>query len=538
MHDTIRKRERTLMALAAAAIALSAIASTMYFARIDLTSSRAFTLSEAARGLHDEIPESVRISYFVSKSLADRHPGPGAIEDLLRELEAANKGKVRVRVVDPTKDSSEADRFGLAAQQMQVVEKSEQRVALVYTGIVVEYLDRHESIPAILSTETLEYEIVKAVRSVVGDIHLVAGLLVGDEDKSVSADYQTLSSVLAGAGYEPREIRRGAAVEDDVSVLFVLGNAAMDRYDAAFVDAYIMRGGKAFFAVKGVNVDPNRGLAAAAVPDGGLLSTLSAYGFEVRRNLVLDQSNLTVPFQTQRQSGGLQIQYVRYPHWVAVDADFVDADSPLTARFAGLDLYWPSALELKPAPGASYTKLAWTTPKAWLQTSRFAAGPEDQGLYALERTETGGQYLLAASATGSFPSAFAAGDRPYRDGAPAAPAPAAVSPETRLVVVSSGDFLTDLMRMSDSGFNASFALSAADWLSSRDDLISIRSRATSDTRLNRIKDAGLRDFLVALTYAVCLGLVPLGIVVYALARSAGRNRLERESRAVSKGGAA
>ncbi|PKL07449.1 MAG: hypothetical protein CVV51_14030, partial [Spirochaetae bacterium HGW-Spirochaetae-7] len=33
---------------------------------------------------------------------------------------------------------------------MQVVERSEQRLALVYTGIVVEYLDRHETIPAIL----------------------------------------------------------------------------------------------------------------------------------------------------------------------------------------------------------------------------------------------------------------------------------------------------------------------------------------------------------------------------------------------------
>ncbi|HQO65588.1 MAG TPA: GldG family protein, partial [Spirochaetales bacterium] len=167
MIETLRKRERLLLALIVVGLVLAAVASTMYYARLDLTSTRMFTLSDAAKALRNEIPESVRISYFVSKSLADRHPGPGEIEDFLRELESVSKGKVRVRVVDPSDDPAEVDGFGVAAQQMQVVERSEQRVAIVYTGIVVEYLDRHETIPSVLSTATLEYELVKAVRAVV-----------------------------------------------------------------------------------------------------------------------------------------------------------------------------------------------------------------------------------------------------------------------------------------------------------------------------------------------------------------------------------
>lgn len=528
----LKKQERLLALLVSLGLVLAAIASTMFYARLDLTSSKAFTLSKAARALHGEIPETVRISYFVSKSLADRHPGPGAIEDLLRELEAANKGKIRVRIVDPTKDPTEAEQFGVAAQQMQVVERSEQRVAMVYTGIVMEYLDRHETIPAVLATETLEYELVKSIRAVVGDIHLVAGLLVGEDDKSVANDYQTLSGSLQRAGYEPREVSRGTVIEDDIDLLFVLGNASLDRYDAAFIDSYLMRGGKAFFAVKGVTINPEYGLVAAAVPEGGLLPVLAHYGLEVQRRLVLDQSNLTVPFQTPRQGGGYQIQYVRYPHWVAIDSRFVDPESPMTARFAGLDLYWPSPLLLRPVAGVAYEELAKTTPKAWLQTRDFAAAPDDQSRYALELAETAGQYLVAVSATGAFPSAFAAGDAPVRDGAPPPPAPvSSTSSPTRIVVVSSGDFLTDLIKMSDSGFNISFALSAADWLSSHDDLIAIRSRAVADVRLNKIQDQGLRDFLIALTYIVTLGVVPLGVAVWGLARFARRNRAERESRA-------
>ncbi|HPG85788.1 MAG TPA: Gldg family protein [Spirochaetales bacterium] len=537
MIETLRKRERLLLALIVVGLVLAAVASTMYYARLDLTSTRMFTLSDAAKALRNEIPESVRISYFVSKSLADRHPGPGEIEDFLRELESVSKGKVRVRVVDPSDDPTEVDGFGVAAQQMQVVERSEQRVAIVYTGIVVEYLDRHETIPSVLSTATLEYELVKAVRAVVSNDVQVIGLLVGDADKSLAGDYQTLRGNLARAGYETRELERGRAVDDDVDVLFVLGNAAMDRYDSAFVDAFVMRGGKTFFAVKGVDVRADYGLAASAVPDGGLLSMLSSYGFDVDRSLVLDQSSLTVPFQTQGPTGSYQIQYLRYPFWIIVDERFVSDDSPMTARFGGLDLFWPSPLRLRPVEGVEYVELAKTSPKAWLQTERFAAGPDDQALYALERDGTGGQYLLAASASGSFRSAFSAGDPPYRDGAPPLAPTRVESEPTRMVVVSSADFLSDLMRMSDSGFNASFALNAADWLASSDDLIAIRSRAVADTRLNRIDDDGLRDFLVAVTYIVCLGIVPFGVVAFAFARSARRRGAEAASRP-SRGGAA
>ena len=86
MIETLRKRERLLLALIVVGLVLAAVASTMYYARLDLTSTRMFTLSDAAKALRNEIPESVRISYFVSKSLADRHPGPGEIEDFLHDL--------------------------------------------------------------------------------------------------------------------------------------------------------------------------------------------------------------------------------------------------------------------------------------------------------------------------------------------------------------------------------------------------------------------------------------------------------------------
>lgn len=530
--DEARRRERFLLWLGLSALILAAFAGSRWYFKLDLSRDRASTLSAPARELYKSLPEGLRVTYYVSRQLKDRHPGPAAVEDLLRELESRSRGLVRVRVVDPAKDPSEAERFGVAPQQLQVVERSEQRVAIVYSGVVLEYLGAHETIPALIDTATLEYDIVRLARGLAGAKRPVAAMLVGDADKSLENDYASLKAALERAGYLARPQERGRPVEADADLLFVLGNAALDRYDAYFVDEFIMRGGAAFMALKGVDVNPDYGLLAEALPPGGFLAALAAYGVDIRRELVLDQLNLTVPFQTQGPGGALSLRYVRYPHWIAVDARNAEASHPIGASFAGLDLFWPSPMELRAPVGVTATALARTSPRAWRQTKDFAAAPEDEYRYEDERAATGGQFVVAAALSGPLPSVFASGDLPSRDGEPALSPPARnAAADARLVVVSSADFLTELLRMSGSGFNLSFALAAADWLSADADLAAVRTRGQADLRLNKIQDEGLRELVVGLGYAVNLIAMPALVAALGLLRAASRRRREAAARA-------
>jgi ABC-type uncharacterized transport system involved in gliding motility auxiliary subunit len=415
---------------------------------------------------------------------------------------------------------------------MQVQEGSEARIATVYSGIVVEYLDDYRVLPSLLSTDNLEYEIVKAVRSLVRGTVPVAALLEGDGDKNPESDYRVFRTALARAGYEVRDISRGRAVEPDVTVLFVLGNAALDDYDAFFVDRYLSAGGHVFVAARGVRVDVDRGLMAQALPSNALLNMLAAYGVEIPQELVLDPSCLTVPFQTQGPQGGSSYKYVRYPHWVVTDKRNTDPSHPVTARYSGLDLYWPSPLELDKIEGLTYVPLVKSSSNAWKQTKDFAAGPEDEKRYGDEEEATRGQYLLAAAVSGTFPSAFERRSPPMRPGASDAP-PAPIQSNQRLpgrlVVVGSSDFLTDLMSMSQSEFNASFAIAAADWLSSDSDL-PLPATASDSRRLAPLDNSGVRIFHVRFVYFVNMILVPALVAAYALFRFFHRKRAEHAAR--------
>ena len=252
MEQNIRKRRSlVILSLSLAVIVAAVLVTDRFNLRLDLSADGANTLSKASRSLYKEIPEQLRITYYVSPTLADRHPGPRAIEGFVRSMAAASHGKIEFESVDPSagKKESAVEALGVAPQRMQIVEKNEQRVALVYSGIVVQYLDHTQVLPFVLSTDTLEYDLVKAIKAAIADRKQVATVLVGDADKSLANDFKALSQALQQSGWDSKEIHPGDEVPPDTSVLLVLGNTALDDYDAYRIDAYLASGGRALFAV-------------------------------------------------------------------------------------------------------------------------------------------------------------------------------------------------------------------------------------------------------------------------------------------------
>ncbi|MEI6874852.1 MAG: hypothetical protein WCL50_06950 [Spirochaetota bacterium] len=84
-----RQRSLILLALTAAVTVAALLVVGRFAFRLDLSADHSQSLSKVARGLGSEIPERLHITYYISPNLSSRHPGPRAIEDLLREFEAS-----------------------------------------------------------------------------------------------------------------------------------------------------------------------------------------------------------------------------------------------------------------------------------------------------------------------------------------------------------------------------------------------------------------------------------------------------------------
>ena len=95
---------------------------------------------------------------------------------------------------------------------------------------------------------------------------------------------------------------------------------------------------------------------------------------------------------------------------------------------------------------------------------------------------------------------------------------------SRIVVVGSADFATDLMGMTSSNFNAAFVADAAEWLASGDELVAMKSRGVRDPRLGKVQDPAKRSALMTLSYIVNIGLVPGAVILYGVLRAGKRKR--------------
>jgi ABC-2 type transport system permease protein len=541
-----KKQHTVIASLSILIMVLLILLSRRLWIRMDMTSSKAYTLSPASRNLHNEIEETMRITYYLSSKLLSIDPSPSEITDILREYEARSRGKIKVTVKDPGKEAQDAEHYGLYSQQLQNIEQGEASFSVVYSGIVIEYLNRYEALPWVFSLDTLEYDLTSRIRSLVNGKQRELGVIAPEYQKSWSEYYGFFNQTLTQGGFSVLQLRPGEEIPDTLPALFVLGGAEELEETALYrIDRYIQLGGRVFFAVESVDVDFTNTWQGRFKEDKGLLAMISFYGATVGPSLVLDKASLLLPF---RDPMNQQFRMIRYAPWVGVMEDRGNKTHPLTSGFGGLDLFWACPLTLTlPESGAVRGEALFTSsPEAWLMTGDFVLRPDQSAMFAYGADESRGEQILAAALEGKFPSWFAGVEKPGSkknqsaeseadseddseddfDAAEELPDMPAAPKDSRIIVVGDSDIAGSLIQYTQSqqSINLNFLLQAADWLGNDDDIVGIRNRKSGTGRLDRITDDDKRSALMKFSRILNVFLVPIAIIIFGIYRLVKRNR--------------
>jgi len=537
-----KKQHTVITSLSILIMVLLVLLSRRLWIRLDMTSNKAYTLSPASRNLHNEIEETMRITYYLSNKLLSIDPTPSEITDLLREYEARSRGKIKVTVKDPGKDPSDAERYGLYSQQLQNIEQGEASFSVVYSGIVIEYLTKYEALPWVFSLDTLEYDITSRIRSLINGKQRELGVIAPEYQKSWNEYYNFFNQTLTQAGFTVLQLRPGEEIPDTLPALFVLGGAEeLDESALYRIDRYIQLGGRVFFAVESVDVDFTSTWQGKLKNDKGLLAMVSFYGATVGPSLVLDKASLLLPF---RDPVNQQFRMIRYAPWVGVMEDRGNKSHPLTSGFAGVDLFWtcPLTLTLPESGDVKGEALFTSSPEAWLMTNDFTLRPDQSAMFAYGAEETKGEKILAAALEGKFPSWFAGLEKPgskksqsaeSEDGSDEDYSPEEELPDmpaapkdSRIIVVGDSDIAGSLIQYTQSqqSINLNFLLQVADWLGNDDDIVGIRNRASGTGRLDRITDDEKSASFMKFSRILNVYIVPIAIIIFGIYRLVKRNR--------------
>ncbi len=484
--------------------------------RLDLTETRAFTLSEGTKTVLSQIDEPLVFRYFFSERLGRQIPQfaefSRRIKDMLFEFANVSDGKLVLEVIDPAPFSADEDRaVALGIQGVPLDQQGE----LVYFGLAASNsTDDTQVIPFFQQDREafLEYELARMVAYLANPKRIVVGLI---SDLPIEGDFR-MAMMGRGQPTPPFQIMEqmrevfdirtlGGEIErvpSDVDVLMVVYPKSLPEITKYAVDQYFVAGGHGI-----VLVDPNSegeiaGAAATGQPPADVSATLpellEGWGITVSGDQVVGDLATARRVNPAGALGGRPIEYVS---WMALGPQFMNRQDPVTANLEVLHLSSAGAVALADGSELDFEPLLFSSDDlaGFVEVSRVGLTPDVERILR-DFQPDGERKVLAARISGLLPSAYP--DGPTAEAAEGRDLPDHVargSTPTNMIVVGDTDLLQDRswVRVQDflgqrlaipNANNDAFVLNAVENLAGDSALIRLRSRGNNSRPFELIQN--------------------------------------------------
>lgn len=493
-------QRRALTGTSLLVIALLFVASVMLVGvlfrgvRLDLTANQLYTVSDGTRAVVNQLEEPVQLYFYFSEQAAADIPQlrtyAQRVRELLEEIAADSKGKVRLEVIDPQPFSEAEDRATAAGLQGVPLGNGQGSFFFGLSG--TNSTDGAMAIPFFQPDKEafLEYDIAKLINGLSGKDKPLIGLL---------------SSLEIGPGFDPasRQVTDGAVVygelknlfeikrlennltsiDPEVELLMLVHPKGLSADTLYAIDQFVMRGGRLIAFVDphaemeqaGQGVDPTQ--AMFDTKSSNLPELFKAWGIQFDPEQVVLDAELGIPIQTQPDRGPS-------PHLaiLGLGAEQLNQGDVVSAQLEAVNLSTAGHFVVLDGASAKWEALAQSSANsATVATDRVRFLPDPDQLFT-DFTPTKERYVLAGRLSGKLKTAF-----PDRSGENHL---AETKDDANIILVGDTDVLSDRLWVQVQQFfgqkvmnafanNGDFIINAADNMVGSADLISVRTRPSS-----------------------------------------------------------
>jgi len=392
--------------------------------RIDLTEDGLYSLSDGTRNIVANLERPVELMFFYSDGATEDIPQIRSfatrVQELLREIEIASSGNLRLSMIDPepfSEDEDVATQFGI--QSVPVSQGGEE----IYFGLVVTH-DSGEDVPFGMQVsetmplirpdqeEFLEYEVIKMITKVNNPDLPVVGLLTqldidgGFDPVRGQATAPWIVMEYIRQLYEVRRIDiDGNHIDEEIDILMVVHPQDLPEQMLYAIDQHIMRSGALMLfldpSVDSMITQSPQGTLIPAGMSSELPKLLDAWGITFENDKVLTDNELAlrvVMGQAQRPSPHLGM--------LGVQRNYLAQDNIITNRLEAIN--FSSAGVVSQVEGAitSFEPLIESSTDAMLMDASLLENVADPSVLFDEFVSSEQSYVLAARVSGDLGSAF------------------------------------------------------------------------------------------------------------------------------------
>jgi ABC-2 type transport system permease protein len=400
----------------------------------DLSSEGLSSISPASVQIIRNVQQPITIAAFISKDLPPEFALKAKeVEDKLKAVERSSAGKVELKLYRP---ANAFDKAGAAAQQhygvkpfrTQVETVSGREIGEVFLGAAVVSGGRSQVIASFDPGLSVEYELVRAIRTVGSTKKPVLGLAMTDVKIGGDFDFMSGNSRPAWAiveewrkQYEVREVNLDSPVADDVAVLVALQPSTLNQAQVEHLHDYIWNGRPALIMEDPLPMFAGPQHAASQprkpsnpymqqeqpAPKADLKPLFTALGLEMDSSIVWSNYNPSHQFRNMIPEAVV---------WCLRDQQSIAA-APVMTGIDSLLLPWPGAIRVSSDKDArlTVTPLIKPTPKArwgrdsfndYLTPMMGQYMPAQQQPRHFRFENSADVPALAVEVTGTMPSAY------------------------------------------------------------------------------------------------------------------------------------
>lgn len=462
----------------------------------DVTQDKLYALSEGSKRVLRKIKEPITLRFYYSNVLSQSAPSYATyarrVEELLRTYVDASRGKVRLLIIDPEPFSENED--AALAQGLQGI-RLNTNGDKAYFGLAASNSTDGREVISFFQPEReafLEYDITRIIQNLSHPAKPKIAVL-----SALSIDGDPMALFTTGRSDKPWAVlsqlrqlfdvtvlsQESTAIPEDINLLILIQPEELPLKAIYAVDKFAVRGGRLL-----AFIDPFPELRRVRAKltlnkenAKALTKLLETWGLAMDTSMVVTDSRYA-----RKVSIRIDDRDVDIPHlgWLGLDEQTVNKNDRITAPLGSLTMASAGAFSLLPNAPITIEVLVHSSNDAALMPMRYLRPAPDLVGLIKDFKPSGSPLTLALRVSGIVASAFDA-------------SPTEVSKHQEKgtnpfhgVLIADTDMLKDELWLQTGSFmgndvtipiagNGAFVLNAAENLLGTDDLISLRSRGTS-----------------------------------------------------------
>ena len=397
----------------------NAIVAPISNARLDLTEEKLHTLSNGTRNMLSKLKKPVTLNFYFSKKLGTSAPSFGSyakrVRDMLREMELSAQGKIIINEEDPVAFSETEDQAVEAGLQGAPFDQSGDQV---YFGLQAQSGEESQVIPFFQTQREnfLEYDLARMIHSVDNAKKPVVAVYTG---RPLFGDMRRMMAGMPTQAFRiVPELRKRFQInhmfsmrdlpDEKPDVLMVVHPLKLEQDEKYELDQYLLRGGKAILIV-----DPfNETAAGTPAPQGrqhvfnsvaNVKDFLDRWGIEISDKVIAADRSIARMVNAGTASQILPVPFVT---WLGVEGNLMSRDDPVTSELRRLNIQSAGIIKINKTDNIKVEPIIQTTSDSQEIEAKTHKGRINVEEMAANFKPSGKPMILAARVSGTYNTLF------------------------------------------------------------------------------------------------------------------------------------